>query len=88
MNLSDDEKDRYYSRLSAIPGLRPMPSVGDWILLQVEHPIELARKVNRRITPGLMSVPRHINGAVRLAVLDPKTNERVLRALRDLMAVA
>ena len=86
MSPLNEEKDRYYSRLASIPGIRPMPSIGDWILLEVARPTELARKVNRRFTPGLMSVPRHVDGAVRLAVLDPKTNEQVLTTLRTLMA--
>jgi histidinol-phosphate/aromatic aminotransferase/cobyric acid decarboxylase-like protein len=81
-----DEKDRFYSRLATIPGIRPMPSVGDWILLQVAHPTELARRVNRRLAPGVMSVPRHVDGAVRIQVADPKTNEQLLHALRDLVA--
>jgi hypothetical protein len=63
-----------------------MPSVGDWILLQVAHPTELARRVNRRLAPGVMSVPRHVDGAVRIQVADPKTNEQLLHALRDLVA--
>ncbi len=82
----DDEKDRYYSRLSTIPGVRPMPSIGDWILLEVKQPSELSRRINRRFDHSPMSVPRHIRGAVRLAVLDPKTNERVLNTLRELVA--
>jgi histidinol-phosphate/aromatic aminotransferase/cobyric acid decarboxylase-like protein len=81
-----EEKDRFYSRLASIPGVRPMPSVGDWILLQVEHPTELARRVNRRLAPGAVSVPRHIDGAVRVQVADPKTNELLLGALRELVA--
>ena len=81
-----DEKDRFYSRLAAIPGIRPMPSVGDWILLHVAHPNELARRVNRRLAPGAVSVPRHVNGAIRIQVADPKTNEVLLGALRDLVA--
>ena len=81
-----EEKDRFYSRLASIPGIRPMPSVGDWILLQVEHPTELARRVNRRLAPGVVSVPRHVAGAVRIQVADPKTNEQLLGALRELVA--
>ena len=78
-----DEKDRFYSRLATIPGIHPMPSIGDWILLRVKHPPEVARRVTRRIIPGIVSVPRHIEGAVRVLVSDPKTNERVLLALRE-----
>ena len=84
--MSGEEKERLYSRLASIPGIRPMPSVGDWILLEVQKPSELARKVNRRIAPGVMSVPRTVSGAVRIHVSDPKANERLLRTLRDLVA--
>lgn len=78
-----EEKDRFTSRLAMIPGVRPMPSVGHWILLQVDHPQEVARRVNRRLAPGILSVPRGIDGAVRVQVADPKSNEMVLKALRD-----
>ena len=80
------EKDRFYARLSMIPGLRPMHSIGDWILVQVEKPTEVARRVARRLDPTLVSVPRHINGAVRVIVSDPNTNERLLRVLREAVA--
>ena len=83
---SDDEKDRLCSRLASIPGIRPLPSIGDWILLEVSKPSELARKVNRRIAPGVMSVPRSVSGAVRIHVAEPKDNERLLRTLRELVA--
>ncbi len=85
MALDDStEKDRFFSRLATIPGIQPMPSVGSWILLQVDAPADLARKVNRRLAPGIMSVPRGIKDAVRLQVGPPKDNEVVLRTLRDL----
>jgi len=78
-----EEKDRFYSRLATIPGIRPMPSVGDWILLHVEHPQELARRVNRKLSPGVVSIPRQVNGAVRVQVADPRTNEQLLRTLKE-----
>lgn len=81
-----EEKDRFYSRLAMIPGIRPMPSVGSWILLQVKSPTDLARRVNRRLAPGVVSVPRHVDGAVRIQVADPKTNEQLLRALREVVS--
>jgi histidinol-phosphate/aromatic aminotransferase/cobyric acid decarboxylase-like protein len=83
-----DEKERFYMRLATIPGIQPMPSVGDWILLRVERPSDLARRVTRRLIPGLVSVPRHVNGAVRVMVSDPKTNERLLRVLREAVTAA
>ena len=79
------DKDRFYSRLSTIPGVQLMPSIGDWILMKVEHPSDVARKVNRRLAPGVMSVPRHVPGAVRVQVADPKRNEELLQTLRDVM---
>lgn len=81
--MMTDEKDRFYSRLATIPGIRPMPSVGDWILLHVDHPQELARRVNRKLAPGVVSIPRQIPGAVRVAVADPRTNEQLLRTLKE-----
>ena len=78
-----DEKDRFYSRLATIPGIRPMPSVGDWILLHVAPPQELARRVNRKLAPGVVSIPHQVDGAVRIQVADPRTNEQLLRTLKE-----
>jgi len=80
------DKDRFYSRLAAIPGIQTMPSIGDWILLKVEKPSDVARRVSRRLAPGLVSVPRHVKGAVRVQVSDAKTNEELLVILRDAVA--
>ena len=80
------DKDRFYSRLAAIPGIQTMPSIGDWILLKVEKPSDVARRVSRRMAPGLVSVPRHVKGAVRVQVSDAKTNEELLLILREAVA--
>jgi len=85
-DLESGEKDRFYSRLATIPGVRTLPSIGDWILLQVTEPIDLARKVNRRMEPGVMSVPRNVPGTVRIHVRDAKTNDALFRTIRDLSA--
>jgi histidinol-phosphate/aromatic aminotransferase/cobyric acid decarboxylase-like protein len=81
-----EEKDRFYSRLASIPGIHPLPSIGDWILLQVRNPAELARRVNRRLNPGAVSVPRQVSGAVRVQVADPRTNEQLIKAIRECVA--
>jgi histidinol-phosphate/aromatic aminotransferase/cobyric acid decarboxylase-like protein len=81
------EKDRFFSRLSTIRGIHPMPSIGDWILLQVDKPTELARRVNRRIAPGVMSVPRGIDGAVRVHVGEPKDNEVLFKTIREFVRI-
>lgn len=79
----NEEKDRFFSRLASIPGIHPMPSIGDWILIQVEEPSDLARKVNRRLAPGMVSVPRGMDGTVRVHVGDPKDNELLFRTIRE-----
>ncbi len=79
------ERERFFSRLSTVAGVRPMPSIGRWILLEVEESSDLARKVNRRLAPGIVSVPRNVDGAVRVPVRSPKENEEVFRTIRDLM---
>jgi histidinol-phosphate/aromatic aminotransferase/cobyric acid decarboxylase-like protein len=84
--VNREEKDRFFSRLASIPGVRPMPSVGDWILLEVSRPSEIARKVNRRMAPGMMSVPRGLDGAVRIHIGDPKANEQLFRTIREVIA--
>src|SRR5262245_29927265 len=81
----DEERERFFSRLATIPGLRTMPSIGAWILVEVDNPAEVARKVNRRLTPGIVSVPRNVPGAVRLPVRDPKANEQLFVTIRDLL---
>ncbi len=80
------EKDRFSSRLASIPGIQPMPSIGDWIMLHVRNPADLARKLNRRLEPGAMQVPRGSQGSVRVHIGEPKQNDVLYRALRDICA--
>ena len=80
----NEERERFFSRLATIPGIRTLPSIGSWILVEVENPGDLARKVNRRLDPGTVSVPRNVKNAVRLPVRDPKSNEELYHTVRDL----
>jgi histidinol-phosphate/aromatic aminotransferase/cobyric acid decarboxylase-like protein len=80
-----EERERFFSRLATVPGVHTKPSIGNWILIEVDHPADLARKINRRLDPGTVSVPRHVPGSVRLPVRDPKANEILYRTVRDLM---
>ncbi len=82
----NEERERFFSRLATIPGVRTMPSIGSWILVKVDNPADVARKVNRRFAAGTASVPRHVAGAVRLPVRDPKRNEELFQTIRDLFA--
>ena len=78
------ERERFFSRLATIPGIQTMPSIGSWILVKVDNPGDLARKVNRRLDPGTVSVPRQVHGAVRIPVRDPIQNEELYQTIRDL----
>lgn len=80
-----EERERFYSRLSTIPGIRPMPSVGNWILFEAEQPSDLVRRINRRMSESVASVPRNVPKAVRIPVKDPKANEVLFNTLRDLV---
>ena len=88
IQISDSEKDRFSSRLATIPGIHPLPSIGDWILLRCTRPSDLARKVNRRLFAGAMSVPRNIDLAVRIHVADPRANEAMLAAIKEVISAA
>ena len=81
----DRERERLYSRLSTLKGIHPMPSIRNWVLVETDNPRELARRINRRIAPGTVSVPRHLSGAIRIPVRDPKSNELLFRIVRGLM---
>ncbi len=80
----EEERERFYSRLSTIPGIRTMPSIGQWILLKVENPGEMARRLNRALEPSVVTVPRNVPNAIRIPVRDPKSNEELFVALREL----
>ncbi|MDP6538715.1 MAG: hypothetical protein QF903_12065 [Planctomycetota bacterium] len=84
--VNAEEKDRLTSRLSGIDGVRTLPSVGTWIMLEVTEPTALARKVNRRLGPGSMKVNRDVAGMVRIFVSDPRHNEEIFRAIREFVA--
>ena len=78
------ERERFFSRLATIPGIHTMPSIGNWILVKVDNPSDLARKINRRLSPGTVSVPRQVAGAVRIPVRDPIANEELFQTIREL----
>ena len=48
-------------------------------------PADLARKVNRRVAPGTVSVPRQVKSAVRIPVRTPRENEQLFQIVRELM---
>jgi len=82
----EEERNRLSCRLATLAGIRTLPSIGAWILVRVDHPADVARKVNRRLAAGTARVPRHVPGALRLPVRDPRRNEELFRTLQDLLA--
>lgn len=79
------EHERFYSRLSTLPDVELMPSVGSWILMKVEDAVDFAERLNNRLYDGAVSVPHGIPGALRIPVRDAKENERVLASIAELL---
>jgi hypothetical protein len=77
------ERNEFCSRLAGLPGVEIIPAIGDWVLLRVAWPSELARRVARLSEPGLVTTPRWVKGVVKVQISDPATNARTLTALRD-----
>ena len=77
------EKFRFTSQITRLPNLKPLPSVGDWIMVEAKDPSTLARKVCRRLWPGAVKVPRETDGLVRIPIGEPKDNDKVIEVLRD-----
>ena len=85
VDFTCDEKDRFSSRLATIPGIRPLRRSATGSSWRSSSPRRsLARST--AVSPGIMSVPRGMEGAVRVHVGDPKVNEQVIQTLRDLVA--
>lgn len=79
------EHERFYSRLSTLPDVELMPSVGTWILMKIDAAPEFAERLNKRLYDGAVSVPHGIPGALRIPVRDAKENERVLASIAALL---
>lgn len=86
--MDNPEHERFYSRLSTLPQVELMPSVGTWILMRVEEPEQLAERLNKRLYDGAVSVPHGIPGALRIPVREAKENERVLAAIIETFQAA
>lgn len=81
------EGDRFCWLLSRIPGIEAMPAIGDWVLLRVARPNEVARRVTLQVGPGLITVPRFVKGVVKVQLCDPRTNDKLLGAIGESVAV-
>jgi len=75
------EHERFYSRLSTLPEVTLMPSVGTWILMKVDDPSDFAERLNKRLYDGAVSVPYGIPGALRIPVREAKENDRVMESI-------
>jgi histidinol-phosphate/aromatic aminotransferase/cobyric acid decarboxylase-like protein len=84
--VQPDEHERFSSRLASIPGVELIPSFGAWILLRSEDPPEMARTINRRLPGTVLTIPKHMPGAVRIPVRDAKLNEEVYQAVAEVYA--
>lgn len=78
-----EEHERFSARLASIPGVELIPSFGAWIVLKVEDPTAFARWMEERIPGAGLTVPSHLQGAVRIPVRDAKKNDFVQQAVRE-----
>lgn len=79
------EHERLCSRLSTIPGVDLLPSHGAWVLMRVSSPDSVATRLNRELFDGAVSVPRHLEGSIRIPVRSARENEQLLRAVTRVM---
>lgn len=83
---TDDERDRMFARMSAIPGVHVRPSVGTFVFFTVEEPGRIHRGlVHRGVSVRDVSKYVRFPNTLRVAVSSPEENEAFLEALAKVM---
>jgi histidinol-phosphate/aromatic aminotransferase/cobyric acid decarboxylase-like protein len=82
----DDERERMFARMSAIPGITLRPSMGEYIFFTVGEPERVHRALlNRRQSVRDVSKYSRFPSTLRVRVGDPDENEAFLQALGEVM---
>ncbi len=79
------EHERLSSRLATIPGVELLPSHGRWVLMKVKNPNIVSQRLNRELFEGAVTVPQHLDGALRIPVRSARENEQLLKAVARVM---
>lgn len=79
------EHERLSSRLATIAGVELLPSHGRWVLMKVKNPQLVAQRLNRELFDGAVTVPQHLEGALRIPVRSARENEQLLKAVARVM---
>ena len=78
------ERERLYQAINRLPGFHPFPSQGNFLLIQVEKPLEVRQVLETLARAGILvrtvSFER-LRDHFRLTIGTPEQNERVLAAL-------
>jgi histidinol-phosphate aminotransferase len=78
------ERERLYQAISRLPGFRPFPSQGNFLLIQVEKPLEVRQAIETLARAGILVrtfSSGRLRDSFRLTIGTPEQNERVLAAL-------
>jgi histidinol-phosphate aminotransferase len=78
------ERERLYQAISHLPGFRPFPSQGNFLLIQVEQPLEAHRAIETLAQAGILVrtfSSGRLRDSFRLTIGTFEQNERVLVAL-------
>jgi len=82
----DEERERMFARMSAIPGVALRPSMGDFIFFTVGEPDRIQRALaNKRQSVRDVSKYSRFPNTLRVRVGGPDQNEAFLQALGEVM---
>ena len=82
----DEERDRLFARMSAIPGVHVRPSMGSFVFFTVAEPERIHRGlVHRGVSVRDVSKYTRFPNTLRVAVSTPEENEEFLDALAKVM---
>ena len=78
------ERERLYQAISLLPGLHPFPSQGNFLLIQVEKPLEARQALETLGRAGILVrtfSSERLRDCFRLTIGTPEQNARVFAAL-------
>ena len=78
------ERERLYAAIKLLPGLHAFPSQGNFLLIQVEKPLEARQALETLASAGILArtfSSERLRDSFRLTIGTPEQNARVLAAL-------
>jgi histidinol-phosphate aminotransferase len=82
----EEERERLFARMSAIPGVAVRPSMGSFVFFTVAEPERVCRGLtHRRVSVRDVSKYSRFANTLRVTVGTPDENEAFLQALAEVM---